>query len=115
MSGPFPNGMPYRRGPGCDICGLVAPLERVELEPEREASCDGSRPFRAARVIYVCLRHAKREGRPRTPRTETAAGTSRRKPQRETLFGEPEPEHGCAGGCRYPDICPPCVDRSGRP
>lgn len=63
--------MPYvRDGERCDICGalLVAGrIRRVEREPAREPSPDGSRPYRAARVIIVCDRHQLDADRPPGP------------------------------------------------
>ena len=41
--------MPYVRGAGCDLCGVRAPLHRVELSP-------ASRKKRA-RVVYICDAH----------------------------------------------------------
>jgi len=43
-----PSEMPYKRN-GCDLCGRMAPLSRIELEP-------GNRE-KLARVAYVCDQH----------------------------------------------------------
>ena len=41
--------MPYKRNGGCDLCGRMAPLSRVELAA-------GTRD-RLARAAYICDRH----------------------------------------------------------
>jgi len=75
------SDMPYKRGPGCDICGARVPLHRVELTP-------GSRS-KLARAAYICDGHPDHEGAPlRAPHTSMAEGTSRLRPQLDNLFGD---------------------------
>ena len=63
--------MPYKRN-GCDLCGRVAPLSRIELAP-------GNRE-KLARVAYVCDQHPEAV---RPPLTVPPASLS---PQAESLF-----------------------------
>lgn len=72
--------MPYLpTGNGCDLCGRSAPLRRVTIAK------GGKRKL--ARVAYVCDAHEGMAGAPvPVPRTQTAEGTSERRPQTEGLF-----------------------------
>jgi len=63
--------MPYKRN-GCDLCGRVAPLSRIELAA-------GNRE-KLARVAYVCDQHEEAN---RPPFVAPSAPLS---PQAESLF-----------------------------
>jgi len=63
--------MPYKRN-GCDLCGRVAPLSRIELEP-------GNRE-KMPRAAYVCDRH------PETRRPAPPPMPAPLSPQAESLF-----------------------------
>lgn len=88
------SDFPYVRLVCCELCTRAVAeteLRRVELEPA--VNVNGN--VRAARVVHVCDRHA--ETAPlRAPRDTTRAGTSRRRPQEEALFGFADREHGAA-------------------
>ena len=71
--------MPYKRNGGCDLCGRMAPLSRVEL-------AEGSKT-KLPRVAYVCDGHPDMAGAPFVaPRTRMVPGTHRLAPQGESLF-----------------------------
>ena len=71
--------MPYKRNGGCDLCGRMAPLSRIELVP-------GDRS-KLARVAYVCDAHPDMAGPVlRAPAATMAPGTHRLAPQTDTLF-----------------------------
>lgn len=107
------NPLARARAPhDCDLCGerpSTGQLQRLELEDHHDRR-------RRVRIAYVCDRHGDEPAAApaRPPRRQTSAGTTRQQPQCEALFG-PKLD-GCAGSCRYPAICPPCVfeDRGDR-
>jgi hypothetical protein len=78
------TAIPYRRENGrCDLCGREVgedELRRVLVSEIRltYGSLEG--------FVYVCDAHAEGPS-PQVPRNTFATGTSRRRPQEETLFG----------------------------
>lgn len=71
--------MPYKRSAGCDICGRLAPLERVVLDPGGKT--------KLPRAAYICDAHGDPSGAPvQAPMTRMAPGTSRLRPQEEGLL-----------------------------
>ena len=79
-----PSEMPYKRN-GCDLCGRVAPLSRVELAPSSGSA--RTRNYKAPRVAYVCDAHPDAAGPVlRAPAATMAPGTHRLSPQADSLF-----------------------------
>ena len=78
------SDFPYVGPACCELCGRAVAeneLRRVVLRDAEQVSGN----FRAARVVNACSRHAD-SGPLRSPRETTSAGTSKLRPQDESLF-----------------------------
>lgn len=78
------NDFPYLRLVCCELCGRPVAEDQLRRIVLRESEKISGR-LRLARATHVCGRHAEAEPL-RAPRDTTRDGTSRLRPQEETLF-----------------------------